>query len=870
MARPKRYSRIRKRTFIVTGITILVILAAAGLISLYALLQAGPADLVTITINDGESRTAVLGSGVSLSSAESSSLLRDASFEPLIFRQTLTVYSGDETTLTVSSEDASAGRFGDGFFNGASARVMTRTDTGFVLKKTANVLNYGINRVGVFSEVNLPDDMPTRQAILAFARQGDVTVAVGENGLIINDVSSQTPGVADAGLTADLTGVCATEDGFFACSANGDLLFSNNGKTWQIIARYPDLTLSAIAATPEGLYVAVGEGGAIITGKGRYSSALQPMVKIDLHDVVCSGTAFAAVGADGTILTSQSGVIWQIASQQDGVDWLAADYRGGRFVVVGTDSAAAISDDGNVFTLLDHRSDTDAVDIIMLSRRQLIVLDRDGGFAVSNDSGTTWLKSVIETGMISRVIALAGKDKILSADREGSLGLAQLVAEIQLDSSLRENQYRAGDLIFLEKSSLSVPVSYLSADSSAEAFRDPWSHFGVGSAGRISNEAAPGGGQAAMLLSADSDQAGEASIVSQRLQNSQIIGGKNAIYEAELWLKQADIGDRTVQVWLTGPFEPVGTTFTNVGTTWKKYNFNFILPAGTISLTSEDIRFNIAINAGQLWIDQVSLTLAADTSDRFASDFTSSLQAISPQIIRLDFLGIGSPAAKTESWASSLGNENSHISSTGWNSPEPASLNAALQMVAECAADPWLVIDSYASQAELLNMIEYLAGPISESYGKLRMDQGSVLPWTEQFGRIIIELTDRSEIFVTDQIKADFVNLMISTISQSPYYRQIKGQLIFVDGMAYEAGVVLSTADFHASDFDGIVQANRAEGLEDAFTYYFDRIPRNPEKQTQDWPELMRTASLRANGVRLPTMAELTAVLLDDLGGQTA
>ncbi|HAL74876.1 MAG TPA: hypothetical protein DCM45_07315, partial [Clostridiales bacterium] len=565
-----------------TGITLLVILASAGLISLYALLQAGPADLVTITINESASRSAVLGSGVSLSSAESSSILRDASFEPLIFRQTLTVYSGDETTLTVSSEDASAGRFGDGFFNGAAARVMTRTDDGLALKKTANVLNYGINRVGVFSEVNLPDDMPSRQAILAFARMGDVTVAVGENGLIISDVSSQAPEISDAGLTADLTGVCASDDGFFACSAKGDLLFSPNGKTWQIIARYPDLVLRAIAATAEGSYVAAGDGGALVTGKGLYSTVLQPLVETDLHDIVCSGNSFAAVGDGGTILTSQSGVIWQIASQQDDINWLAADYRGGRFVAAGTKSAVAISDDGNVFTLLDYRSETDAVDIIMLSRRQLIVLDRDGGFAVSNDSGTTWLKSVIETGMTSRVIALAGKDKILSADREGRLGLAQLVAEIQLDSSLRESQYRAGDLIYLEKSALTVPDSYLSADISAEAFQDPWPHFGVGSASRVSNEFAPGGGEAAMLLSADPDIAGEASIISQRLQNSRIIGGKNAIYEAELWLKQANIDDRTVQVWLTGPFDPVGTTFTNVGTTWKKYNFTFILPAGAI------------------------------------------------------------------------------------------------------------------------------------------------------------------------------------------------------------------------------------------------------------------------------------------------
>jgi hypothetical protein len=150
------------------------------------------------------------------------------------------------------------------------------------------------------------------------------------------------------------------------------------------------------------------------------------------------------------------------------------------------------------------------------------------------------------------------------------------------------------------------------------------------------------------------------------------------------------------------------------------------------------------------------------------------------------------------------------------------------------------------------------------------MEQGSVVPWTDRFSRILIELTDSETIFQTDQLKADFVNLMIKTISQSPYYRQIKGQLVFIDGMSYQAGVVLSTADYHASDFNGLVQADRVQALLDSFTTFYDQIPRNPEKQVLTWPELMRTASLRANGIKLPTLADLTEVLLRDLGGQTA
>jgi hypothetical protein len=118
----------------------------------------------------------------------------------------LTVYSGDATTLTVSSEDASGGLYGDGFFNGAKARVLTRGPDGLVLKKTANVLRYGINRVGVFQPVILPDDSPSKTAVLALTRKDDISLAVGRRGLIVYNSSGQTPEIIESGVEVDLTG----------------------------------------------------------------------------------------------------------------------------------------------------------------------------------------------------------------------------------------------------------------------------------------------------------------------------------------------------------------------------------------------------------------------------------------------------------------------------------------------------------------------------------------------------------------------------------------------------------------------------------------------------------------------------------------
>ncbi len=868
MAKHQSFNRIRKRVFIVTGLTLGAVILIAALFALYATFQLGPDDVQLITVNEGSGRTAVLGSGVSISSADDGNVVVDGSFEPLIFRKMLTVYSGDETTLAVSSEDASGGEFGDGFFNGAAARIMTIGLDGLELKKTANVVNYGINRVGVFNPVLVPDEVPDGLAILDFARRENQTIAVGEQGLILIQASSQAPAVVDSKITADLTGICSAQDGYYACSRDGYLLHSSDGAQWQQIALLAGAKLNAVASIESGIYAAVGGGGTLVVGQNGSVSQLTPVTDSTLNDIVGGQDVLMAVGNDGVILTSRNGLIWKKNILSSATDWLAADYRDGRFVAVGRDGVIAISDDGAKFTLFKQDSGLDFVDVVMLTSQQLIVLDQEGRFLVSNNAGQTWLSSGIETGMQSRVIDLAGKDKILSADQNGRLGIAQLVAEITLDSSLVDGQYQAGDLIFLEMTSLAVPDNYLGAGDSS-VIENPWQFFGYGNSARTLEDAAPQGGKSSMLLTAETGASGQAAILSQKLDlNAFGLDNGSEIYQIELWMKQSGVEDRRVKVWLQGSQTLAGTTFTNVGTSWKKYSYTLALPTGVIK-DAESISLNIAIDSGRLWTDQISLQKASDSSTTQAQSLISAMSDLSPQLIRLDYLGIGSMTSRHLAWANSLGNESPYLGADGWTGKASGSLYAALQMTDKIQADPWLTIDAFASQTEILSLIEYLAAPISEPYGRLRMDQGSVVPWSEQFSRIVLEFKDSGNLYVSDQVRAEFVNLMIDTISQSPYYREIKNKLVFVDGCSYDAGVVLSSADYHATDLTGLLAETQQQTVSDALSAYLDLVPRNPEKQTQNWPELMRTSTLTASGVDQPTMAELSAILLSDLGHQT-
>ena len=864
--------RIRKRTFVVAGMVLLAVILTALVLTRFASSILGPSDLRRFSLTERQNRIDVLGSGISLSEAETANLVEDASFEPLVFRQSLMIISGDATTLTVSSEEASAGLYGDGFFDQASARVMGRNEDGLVLKKNAHILHYGINRVGVFQPVTMPGDVPENQAFLAFARNEEISLAVGEQGLIVWNITGQMPEIIESGLTSDLSGACADASGFLACSTRGELIFSSDGKTWSAIPTFNRQPLRAVVLSNDRQAVAVGDHGTILVSQDKQGNLIDAMTDHDLNDIAWGLNTFVAVGDDNTILISHNGLIWQQISISAMTDWQAADYQDGRFMIVGSDGVIATSDDGKNFQILRQKTGVSCVDVVMLSKQQTILLDEDGGISVSNDSGRTWLQSSIDTGMHSRVIALAGKDKVLSADHEGQLGIAQLVAEIQLDSALKDGQYQAGDLLFLEKESTTVPDAYLAASGAMPVTNRSWSLFGLGTAVRVTGEAAPLGGKASMLLQSGNEGEHSTVILSQVIDAAKLDPmSSNQALQVELWMKQNGVADRQVKIWLSGPFQSIGTTLGNVGTTWKKYSFTFILPAKNSSLisTAQEARLNVAIESGSLWLDRIYLGDAQESTDLMTAKLQQMVDGIAPSLIRLDFLNIGRVSSATENWAQPQGNDAPWMNGSQWMSPTGSSLHAALSMTSDSGADPWLVVDVHASQAEVLDLIEYLAGPISEPYGKLRQELGSFTAWTDVFDRLVIEFNDHDQIFSSDSLKADHVNLMIQTISQSPYYRNIKGKLVFADGMAYSDGVMLSSADYHTSDLAGILLEDSLDSVAQAYQAYYDLLPRNPEKPGQLWPELIRSASIRQVGTHRANLADLINLCLSDLGLQT-
>ena len=108
--------RIKKRTFVVLAIALAVTMAVAGLLALTAVWLVGPADVLRVDIAESDRRDQILGAGADCAIAPSGNFLVDASFEPVAFREMMTVYEGDTQTMTVSEQQLTQNIYVDGFF----------------------------------------------------------------------------------------------------------------------------------------------------------------------------------------------------------------------------------------------------------------------------------------------------------------------------------------------------------------------------------------------------------------------------------------------------------------------------------------------------------------------------------------------------------------------------------------------------------------------------------------------------------------------------------------------------------------------------------------------------------------------------------
>lgn len=154
-------------------------------------------------------------------------------------------------------------------------------------------------------------------------------------------------------------------------------------------------------------YVLVGTGGKIFSSPitdGRVYTALTSGTTADLNDVIVSGIAYIAVGAEGTVVgSSDAAATWTTRTSGTTATLNSIAVGSGRFVAVGNGGTIVTSTDGTTFT--PATSGTTA-NLRRVTFSSLFVAVGDGGVILTSTDGLTWTAATSNTTANLRALAL--------------------------------------------------------------------------------------------------------------------------------------------------------------------------------------------------------------------------------------------------------------------------------------------------------------------------------------------------------------------------------------------------------------------------------------------------------------------------------
>ena len=105
-------------------------------------------------------------------------------------------------------------------------------------------------------------------------------------------------------------------------------------------------------------------------------------------------------------------------------------------------------------------------------------------------------------------------------------------------------------------------------------------------------------------------------------------------------------------------------------------------------------------------------------------------------------------------------------------------LQEFLALCEEVDTDPWVCVPGILKPAEMFDLMEYLNGPTTTPYGKLRAERGHPKPWTQVFKNIYIEFGNEAWNYAGAYWRRgyngrDYWRYLIGAGKMAPYYNPI-------------------------------------------------------------------------------------------------
>ena len=889
----RRDRRVHKRPLL-TAVTVFVVFLLAASIMFVSLgILRKSSEYPKVSAQNDYSGVVSSGFGINLSYIPSTNLVWDPSFENNYSEDVYSVAEAGGNSVYLHNR-ADEGTMPSGSFRDGELRILSYDEDGQLKQVVqAGVTDFQTEQLGIWRQID--SDLQGELHAEKICSNESETLVLLKNGEIVSDLSSDMsenliPPEEDSFADISLEG-----SHYYAITKNGSFYFSGNGKTWDLISGLESENEMHAVTSLGKLGVACGDNGTILVCDTTGIQNPSSNTVSNLRTAVSGDDRVILAGDNGYVCTSVNGTMFrQLAMDELAVksedEWVLSEYSQNEYVLIDKKGEVAVGK----FNKANDRFSFERYSAVLpdsIEPKQLSVFSggdiwvlTDNGFIYAfSRSEDKWHQVFAEKdNQIDSICRASGDSLLLS--RGGNIFAASMYTKVTIDQTIGEVEIQNGDMCLLSSQVPSVSTSETNA----------WNVFGTETKTQIVSDAPKMAGDKALRVSSSQSDAGEAHFISQVISRDEVNPLKEKVfYHVSLWLKQTNIEKEEVLVWISGLSEPIGTTFTNVSGNWKEYSFTFAWPSEKFSAEDSEIRLNIGFyGSGDMYADAVRLEREAYSSQSIKPAVADIISDSHPEFLRLENLGLGRKGRNIASNLPLIGNEHIAVEKDGTVTDTGViSLESTLRLVKQVSAKPWLVIDSSFGAEEMETLLGYLSGGITDKYGKIRVDNGTAVPWNKQFERIVLEFADKDGLFETDLQRRAYVDFMISLIVNSKYYSDMKDKLFFIDGMEYESGTMTSGADYHVSSLrisnsDAGIAADAS--LKDlstlisrAYTDYVDAIPRNPsyiQETTGEWVgDLSFTiVSSRVSENQIVfdetalTSAEIVELLLSDLGDHTS
>ncbi len=157
------------------------------------------------------------------------------------------------------------------------------------------------------------------------------------------------------GLTANLNSVAYDGARFIALGNDGSIIKSTDAEAllWEAVTAIAGAPTMNVLAIGVGLYVAVGDTGAIYTSSDSATTwtARASGTASNLYGISYVNGTYVAVGASGTLLTSTDAVTWTTQASMTGSNLRGVTYGANTYVAVGDNGAIVSSADATTWAV---------------------------------------------------------------------------------------------------------------------------------------------------------------------------------------------------------------------------------------------------------------------------------------------------------------------------------------------------------------------------------------------------------------------------------------------------------------------------------------------------------------------------------------